>query len=181
MRRGLHCIGGATLALSLLSAAPASLAQTGRQWVDPPTEGTAPAASQTPSSTPSLPENKPISPQPSVASSASSAPTIEQDNTKQTKTSVETPSTPSQPKSAVKRAPAKKSVAERKEPRAPRQAAAPARNSGQLSSNMARDRVRGRNTSGLEVMTLRTIEYPDGRRVQFLTRPQPGAMSELLE
>jgi hypothetical protein len=30
-------------------------------------------------------------------------------------------------------------------------------------------------------MTLRTIEFPDGRRVQILTRPRPEAMSELME
>ncbi|WP_445503626.1 hypothetical protein [Microvirga sp. G4-2] len=42
-------------------------------------------------------------------------------------------------------------------------------------------RVREGLNSGLEVMTLRTIEFPDGRRIQILTKPRPGAMSELLD
>jgi hypothetical protein len=41
-------------------------------------------------------------------------------------------------------------------------------------------RVREGLNSGLQVMTLRTIEFPDGRRVQILTRPEPETMSELL-
>jgi len=28
-------------------------------------------------------------------------------------------------------------------------------------------------------MSLRTIEFPDGRRITILTKPSPGAMSEM--
>ncbi|WP_205789873.1 hypothetical protein [Microvirga makkahensis] len=42
------------------------------------------------------------------------------------------------------------------------------------------ERVREGIDAGLEVMTLRTIELPDGRRIQILTRPRPETMSELM-
>jgi hypothetical protein len=34
--------------------------------------------------------------------------------------------------------------------------------------------------SGLEVMTLRTVQLPNGRRIKFLTKPDPETMSQLL-
>lgn len=45
-------------------------------------------------------------------------------------------------------------------------------------------RLRGMRTAfppGLQVMRLRTIEFPDGRRIRILTRPDPGALRALLD
>jgi hypothetical protein len=40
-------------------------------------------------------------------------------------------------------------------------------------------RARDSEASNLEVMNLRTIEFPDGRRIQILTRPDRRTLSEL--
>jgi hypothetical protein len=42
-------------------------------------------------------------------------------------------------------------------------------------------RLRDGVNSGLEVMSLRTIEFPDGRRVDVLVRPSPRALSRLMD
>ncbi|HZH53058.1 MAG TPA: hypothetical protein VEZ16_14395 [Microvirga sp.] len=42
-------------------------------------------------------------------------------------------------------------------------------------------RVRDAVNSGLEVMSLRTIEFPDGRRIEVLVRPSPSALSRLMD
>jgi hypothetical protein len=42
-------------------------------------------------------------------------------------------------------------------------------------------KVRDGINSGLEVMSLQTIEFPDGRRVEVLVRPSPRALSRLMD
>ncbi|WP_230532353.1 hypothetical protein [Microvirga roseola] len=42
------------------------------------------------------------------------------------------------------------------------------------------ERIQDGLESGLRLMTLRTIQLPDGRRIQVLVRPDPEVVSELM-
>jgi hypothetical protein len=42
-------------------------------------------------------------------------------------------------------------------------------------------RVRDAVNAGLEVMSLQTIELPDGRRIDVLVRPNPRTLSRLMD
>jgi hypothetical protein len=179
-----HWLTSAALVAGALVTSSPSVAQVARPWVDPPLEnGTSPSGPSQ-SATSNAAE-----PQPTTSAAPPAAAKIEQETAKpdvqQTAEPVEKP---------VAKPVSKKDVAERKARRPTREVGVSARSSQQRalaasSYGSARqqmrltreERVRQGIDSGLELMTLRTIEYPDGRRVQILTRPSPGTMSELLE
>lgn len=178
MAAKLHWISGLSVALCLLSAPSHGQAQTERSWVDPPSDAGAPAPS------PAMEQPKPASPT-SGPSTDVQADQVSREKTPQraAKTAAPAPSKP------VVKSTSQNAVAERKVRKPTREAtirterqkqAAPRRELSEQTPRSARaDRIREGVASGLELMTLRTIEYPDGRRVQILTRPRPGDMSEL--
>lgn len=97
---------------------------------------------------------------------------------------------PSVPQAAAKPAPARRNasqgppkqraVAEQKPPRQVRPS--PQQRLTATRSEAARSRqIRAGMNAGLEIMTLRTIELPDGRRMQILTRPDPEDMAQFLD
>lgn len=154
-----HWLTSAALFACIIATGSPSLAQAARPWVDPPSEN---ATSQ-----PSVTESRPAAPSTPPIAPVKEPAAVE---VKQTAEPVEKP--------AAKPVP-KKVVAERKVRRPTREARASTRAN---QPRMTREeRMRRGIDSGLELMTLRTIEYPDGRRVQILTRPDQSAMSELLE
>jgi hypothetical protein len=162
-----HWLTGAALAACLTATSGPSLAQAARPWVDPPSENAAsqPSAAEPRPATPTTPA-APATP-PVAAAPAKEPAKVE---AKQSAEPVVRP--------AAKPAP-KKAVVEKKVRKPTREARVAPRAS---QPRMTREeRVRRGIDSGLELMTLRTIEYPDGRRVRILTHPDPGAMSELLE
>jgi hypothetical protein len=157
---------GAALVASVLAAGAPSLAQAPRPWVDPPSDN---GASQ-----PRAIDTKPVAPVIPVTPSTARRPEKEP-----VATEVQRTAEPAE-KPAAKPV-LKKAVVERKVRRPTREASVPSRASQEQLRMTREERVRRGLDSGLELMTLRTIEYPDGRRVQILTRPSPSAMSELLE
>jgi hypothetical protein len=193
-----HVIGAVSL-LSALAGASVAGAQAGRPWVDPPADvgaaaKTPPAAPQPPSPSAASPngashDERKTSPamtprtesastaQPSAAPEQAAAPegqvtrkTVEEGKVRQSSKSTAA----ARPKSPVTR----KAVASNR-PKAPpsvrvREAERPTRS---IRSAKVRDGI----NSGLEVMSLQTIEFPDGRRVEVLVRPSPRALSRLMD
>lgn len=164
MNMKFHWLTGAALVTCIMAVSSPGLAQAARPWVDPPSENATsqPSVTETRSTPPVAPSAPPVAAAPTKEPAAVEV--------KRTAEPLEKP--------AVKPAP-KKAVAEKKVRRPTREASVSPRASKQRTTR--EDRVKRGIDSGLELMTLRTIEYPDGRRVQILTRPDPGAMSELLE
>lgn len=154
-----YWLTSAALFACIIATGSPSLAQAARPWVDPPSEN---AASQ-----PIVTETRPAAPSTPPVAPVKEPAAVE---VKQTAEPIEKP--------VIKPMP-RKAVAERRVRRPTREASVSPRSN---QPPMTREeRVRRGIDSGLELMTLRTIEYPDGRRVQILTRPDPSAMSELLE
>lgn len=185
METRLHPIGALSLALGFAAAASSGSAQPARPWVDPPPEAGASAPSSVPA--PAAPEAKAAAPQSSAPPASTAAVTDIDEKTKEPaqQRSEET-------SSAGERKPVTRRSATERRDRKPSREVTTAKSERQRQVNQRRDmaeqtmrstraaRVREGLNSGLEVMTLRTIEFPDGRRVQILTKPRPGAMSELL-
>jgi hypothetical protein len=178
-------IGRMSLALGLLAATSYAHAQSPRPWVDPPSENGASA----PSSRPAPAEaKKPDTAQPSSSTGTSTATKTEE--AKREPVSRRTEEVSSATDKPVSRNTPKRIVTERKDRQQTRAVATRSeqprqtiqrRELAEQSVRSARAaRVREGLNSGLQVMTLRTIEFPDGRRVQILTRPEPETMSELL-
>ncbi len=153
-------MGGAALSLVLLGALTPVLAQKKQPWVDPPAE--IPAAS---------PDTEAVEPDPgeptpaAVTGSAPSTPSRQEAATaKRAETKAAAPSR----KAAVARASEPARVRPTERP-ARKVAAAPAR-------RVARAARAPERAGGLELMTLRTIEFEDGRRVTILTRPDAATI-----
>lgn len=190
MGRRLHWIGNVSLAFGLLAAASAGHAQAPRPWVDPPPEAGAPAPSSSPAPASSV--TKPAASQPSMAPADinAAARAEEADKGQAQQRAEEVSSSVQQEKPALK-PPPRKAVSERKERRQQTRSAGRSERTIRAVQSRPRvdtasrpsraERVREGIDAGLEVMTLRTIEFPDGRRIQILTRPRPGAISELME
>lgn len=190
METRLHPLGALSLALGLAAAASSGSAQPARPWVDPPPETGASAPSSAP--VPAAPEAKAASPQPLAPPSSTTAVTSVDEKNKGTAQQHSEEASSVGEREPVAKISAPKAVTERKD-RRPSREVTTARGERQRQVNRRRDitepttrgtraaRVREGLNSGLEVMTLRTIEFPDGRRVQILTKPQPGAISELIE
>lgn len=165
--------GGVALLLSLWGGAP--LAQEKRPWIDPPADlSVAPAGPK--------------------SSEASPAPTENQKSASPNRTAVQTD------EASPAAAEPKRSVAERNRPAS---AVASARKTRAAEAAVARKKrsvarsgtsrvvggagsrrfqtVEEALAAGYEVQTLRTIEFPGGRRITVLTRPDPETMRDLLE
>ncbi|MEZ0169722.1 hypothetical protein [Microvirga sp. TS319] len=180
----LHCIGNVSLALGLIAGASTGYAQSSRAWVDPPPEAGAASSS---AAAPAISTSKPAAPHP-PATDGNAASKTDAANRKQALQGTDEAS-PSvgEEKPAAKTQP-RKTVRENRDRRQQTRTAARGepsirsrRTADRISGPSRADRVREGINSGLEVMTLRTIEFPDGRRVQILTRPHPEAMSGLME
>lgn len=191
------------LLIGILSAATSVLAQTERPWIDPPSEiGTASSPPATPA--PAAQPPQAAAPEPSTPQqpSASAPPQVTRD-----KEAVASPSPveASAPKEASDERVKQKTVTERKVRRSPQQARNPTRLQ-RREEQAARRREPGVEVSqarpprsgierrarvmrygsvqegidaGLQVMRLRTIQLPDGRRIEILTRPDHDIAGEL--
>ncbi len=185
--------------LGTLASSPASLAQTDRPWVDPPPE----TGTQAPSPAPSQPpaQSATAKPAPAPPQQASTAPSLQaseekkdaaasspvlsrkpasDDGVKQ-KAAVERKvrSTPPRQASSPVRNRAEEQTARRREPRNEVTRAEP-RGGVERRARIARNgSIREGGGSDLQLMRLRTIELPDGRRIDILTRPDQDIASEL--
>lgn len=184
MKARLHPIGILSLAFGFVVAASAgSNAQPARPWVDPPPE--AGASTSKPSPVPEADNTMNSIPHTSAQPTRATGAVKDGDESM----------APAQPHSEqasseerkVARSSSQRASAAHRDRQLSREAAARQRQVSQqrnIAAQTATDtraaRVREGLNAGLEVMTLRTIEFPDGRRVQILTRPQPGVVSELL-
>ncbi len=184
-------LGTASL-MALLASASTGLAQTGRPWVDPPAESApSPHASAPPASQPApraQPDQPKLAPSDQPASSAAEDATLEQKETRKSTASTQAapPRAAATRKSVARGGPSKPGrVAERK-PRSPTREATVARREPQrmMANSQGPRGVSYRNAqegiaAGLELMRMRTIEFPDGRRITILTKPGRETLSEL--
>lgn len=184
MREHLHLFSSLSLTVFLLAASSPGQAQPTRPWVDPPPE----AGSSNPSPS-SAPEARPTPALRSSPPAERAATGMEVDRKGQTRQEKqEASSSKSEPvaKSKSRKATAQSKVHQpsrvisRRADRS-RQATQRRENAKREARGTQAERIREGVNSGLEVMTLRTIEFPDGRRMQILTRPRPGAISELMD
>lgn len=194
-----HLIGAASL-LTALTGATAAWAQAGRPWVDPPADTSATAKTPSQMPAPAASTSGPASQSEQKAPpTAASEPRTESAGTAQPTPSTENSAVASESSSRktaddgkIRRSSKKSTVAtgsktpsKRKIVASDRSKASPtARISeaqrstrGGIRSAKLRDGI----NSGLEVMSLRTIEFPDGRRVEVLVRPSPRALSRLMD
>jgi hypothetical protein len=145
-------------------------AQTGRAWVDPPADPSPAEKAATPAPSPAAPAeaaSKPV-PAPATANQPTGSPASETASRPATKRLART-------KKRVETA--ERSTIERRQAGAARSAT----NRRTAAAARRRDRViLEAGGEPLELMTLRTIEFPDGRRIQVLTRPDPATASRLL-
>jgi hypothetical protein len=177
------------------------LAQAGRTWIDPPAEsGTksptpAPAVQQPQASAPAaLPpaqlSSSPVSTQTpkdkesAEAKALSVASPRREESRQQVKEKTATDGKVRQPSQQVRNAiriqRRDEQVAQRREPRVEVSQARPPRNGLERRARITRyGSVQEGVDAGLEVMRLRTIELPDGRRINVLTRPNQDIASQL--
>ncbi len=181
MRANIYGIGGLSLA-AILSTTALGQAQPARPWVDPPPE--AGSISQGSSSTSPNSAAKPLVPS-SPAQAVKNVEEEQKDRSGQTKAAAasqeEKPASKSTPRKATSDSKARqpsRAVTARAD--RSRQTSQRRELAGSISRSPRAERIREGVNSGLEVMTLRTIEFPDGRRMQILTRPEPGVVSGLM-
>lgn len=196
----------ASLISVLLATAPV-FAQAGRPWVDPPPEsGTTPSSPPTPAPVASAPAAQPSqaaasvpAPQPSSAS-APSEPPKEKDAVasrspaevtprregageqveQKTATERKVRRPQQQARSATRPQKREEQTARRREPALEVSQARPPRNGIERRARITRyGSVQEGVDAGLEVMRLRTIQLPDGRRIEVLTRPNQDIASQI--
>ena len=184
-----------TSLISVLSAATPVLAQAGRPWVDPPPEnGAAPSAPPAPAPAVQPPQAvapAPSVPQPSSASAPAEAPKEKEavasqspteasprkekaDEGAKQKTVTERKVRPAaqQARSVVRSQKRERLVTRRREPGSEVSEVRPPRNGIERRARATRyGSAQEGIDAGLEVMRLRTIQLPDGRRIEVLTRP----------
>lgn len=187
----------ASLTGVLVSSVPA-LSQSDRPWVDPPpvSATTGQPSAPTPSPLPAAPPPRAAVPPPATVEAPPPAATASRDAAAADKASPETPDTKTRTKQAAGKE--RKVISRSQQTRAAsrdrkqagqtarRRSAGPAVSRAVPSTTIDR-RVRvSRNgslqrgqRSGLQVMRLRTIELPDGRRIDILTRPNQDIASGL--
>lgn len=188
---------------ALLASTSAAFAQSGRTWIDPPTQDGAQPQTSVPASTPDGAPATAVDSKPASAGS-SQAPGVDFEQAGQSNGNLQPrrPSGDPPAQSAIKNQAPQKAVAERRSRTPSRKAATSSRNETvaskrgrSTSGGIAATRREGRSATGprstrfgraqtrpgsrLEVMNLRTIQFPDGRRVTILTRPDPDALSEM--
>jgi len=188
--------------VGVLGTPLAALAQSGRPWVDPPSE--AGSKVQVPASAPAyLPATPPA--QAAVPHSAAHPALSPSESKASAETQpVDEPALPKPVKTASEKPTKQKSVVERKTRSVSQQASSPTRNQRQ-ATQVPRQRASGTEISqaeprsaierrarvarygsiqegldaGLQIMRLRTIQLPDGRRIEVLTRPDQDIASGL--
>ena len=139
-------------------AGPPAQAQAGRPWVDPPASPPQPAEPATPERAP--PAAAPATPATREAATEPSARAKSQRAERPRRSQKVAQAKPR--RLAVRARPARRTTADRSR--------------AGTSALTAREGV----AAGLEVMTLRTIELPDGRRMNILVRPDPQTVRDLL-
>ena len=192
---------------AVVASASAAFAQSGRPWIDPPVQEGAQPQTSAPAATPNAAPASTIDPKPAAALPGQ-APVAADEQTKQSTESArsQTPSSDPSAPSGGKSRTSQKAETERRtptpSPRAasrkslPRTEAMTSRRGSPTRGSVAASRSEGRSTARsqgprlgrvqggpgtrLEVMNLRTIQFPDGRRVTILTRPNPEASSGLM-
>lgn len=191
--------------LGALASSPASFAQAERPWIDPPPEAgsQAPAPSPAPSLAPAQPPAQAAISQPAPASSQQAS-TAASSQASEEKKTVEAPAPVVSRKPASDDRAKQKAAVERKaRSTPPRQASSPVRNRNEEQAVRRREprtelsraeprsgverraritrygSIREGGGSDLQLMRLRTIELPDGRRIEILTRPDQDITSEL--
>jgi hypothetical protein len=184
--------------VGMLGSPLAALAQAGRPWIDPPSEGEtkAPAPMSAPSSLPPPPTQAAV-PHPV-------APPVPSSTEAKTRAEAQPADEASPRKTATGHQAKQKAATVRKSRASSQQANASARSQGR-EGQVARRRATGTQLSqaeprsaierrarvtryrsveegldaGLQVMRLRTIQLPDGRRIDVLTRPDQDIASGL--
>lgn len=191
--------------ISVLSATAPVLAQAGRPWVDPPPEsGTAPSSPPAPAPAAPAPQAAApapalSTPQPSSASAPSEAPKEKEAVASRTPAEVsprkvaageqveqkavterKVRRSPQQARSATRPQKREEQTARRREPGLEVSQARPPRNGIERRARITRyGSAQEGVDAGLEVMRLRTIQLPDGRRIEILTRPNQDIASQL--
>jgi hypothetical protein len=179
------------------------LAQAGRAWIDPPAEsgtkspGSAPApvVQQPQAPAPAAPPPAQLSSSPastqvpkdkeSAEAKALSVASPHREESRQqvkekTATDVKVRRPSQQVRNAMRSQRRDEQVAQRREPRVEVSQARPPRNGLERRARITRyGSVQEGVDAGLEVMRLRTIELPDGRRINVLTRPNQDIASQL--
>lgn len=182
-----------TVSLLGLLGIASPLAQAGRPWVDPPADGgaagqpaspsgaPAPAAGQPSGATAPAPRNDASSGVTEFGAASPSLRPARKPATSRSSPAVAQKRKASSPpaREARSRTP-RRAGAALAERRAPATGSAFAGRGSEVAGSSRAQRVQEGLASGLELMTLRTIQLPDGRRVRVLTRPDPDAVSELL-
>jgi hypothetical protein len=185
---------GLAWTLGVLSSAPMALAQADRPWVDPPPDWDSRAAAdeavtrslappREPAATGAIPDEtaaKPASPARAHAVTRSEAIRNQEASLPESRTAPER-----NQRGASAKDVARKTVAERRSTQAAGDQRAKALASKRQT--FARGSGRERNpdggavlANGLEIMNLRTIELPDGRRIRILTKPDPETVRRIL-
>jgi hypothetical protein len=153
------------LAAAIFVAGPSvASAQGNRPWVDPPTTGGIPKAEAPAPATPEAAQRP--APAPAVASKPAASAEAEE------------PSRPAKKRLARAKP---KTIATQRVDRKRTVETRSSTNRRAVADERRYDRmIRDGGGEPLEVMNLRTIEFPDGRRIQVLTRPDPETLSEVL-
>jgi outer membrane biosynthesis protein TonB len=200
-----HWLLAASL-LGVLSAQAPVFAQAERPWVDPPAENAAtppaapaPAAPPPQAATPAPAPPEPPSAPPS-AQAASDKPAVEKPSSSETSPRKEAASEPARKEQAKRKSTASRKVdtapqktrkaartlkregqtARRREPNSEVSEVRPPRNGIERRARITRyGSIQEGVDAGLEVMRLRTIQLPDGRRIDILTRPDQDLASEM--
>jgi hypothetical protein len=192
---------------ALVASTSTAFAQSGRPWVDPPTQDGARPETSPPATAPDAAPTSTVDPKPAAAFPRQ-APVAADEQGRKSNGNIQrqVPSGDASAKPVIRNEVAQEAVTERGARTKSRKAIAlpkaPARNTT-LSSRRGpstRDgstvtRRESRSAAGprstrfgraqgmpgprLEVMNLRTIQFPDGRRVTILTKPNPDAIPEL--
>jgi hypothetical protein len=185
---------GLAWTLGVLSSAPMAFAQTDRPWVDPPPDWDSRAAADNsgtrslavppdPAATGAVPDRpvaKPASPAANHAATGSDTTRTEEASLPERRTAPERDQ-----RRASARDLSRKTVTERRGT----QAMGDQRAKALASKRQTFARGSGRERSpdggavlanGLEIMNLRTIELPDGRRIRILTKPDPETVRRVL-
>lgn len=185
--------------IGVVSAAPV-LAQAGRPWVDPPAEGSTTPSSPSASAPAALQAPAPASstPQPSSASAPTEAPKEKEavaaqspaeasprkekagEQAKPTVTERKARPAAQQARSVTRSQRQERQATRRREPSSEVAEARPPRNGIERRARVTRyGSVQEGVDAGLEVMRLQTIQLPDGRRIEVLTRPNQDIAGEL--
>lgn len=184
--------------VGLLGSPSATLAQAGRPWVDPPSDSEAKTQlpAQAPASLPApppaqavVPNSLPPVPSPTGAKDSAASPPAAEASSRKTAAD-----RPTKQKASAERKVRARSLQASSSARSQRREAQVVRRratGAQISQTEPRSAIerrarvtrygsiRERTDSGLQVMRLRTIQLPDGRRIDILTRPDQDIASGL--